>query len=1362
MATQTLNPDFTWVQGGWVRTGGTSVHGVLLDADDNTYMRGPNNRTNQYLRVGVDNITLASNVRVRRVRVRYRGVVNTKQELRIRTYDTVQRAWSNTVHIQGALGSTTRDLASLWWYVAPRGEEWSKTLIDRQAIEFWDNSLGTVNQGPIVRKAWLEVETQARAVVSGVEVESTSGGVLAATTQPRILWAYSQAESFPEHRFEVAIFTHDQYESPNFDPSTSEAAHRTTEFGPAEGHLIEANLGNETLYRVYVRASQMFNGQEWWSDWASADFTIDLSPPSVPDLSATQDQSNYHNRLTVRAHLNMLPEDDAAQVATAGTWEGVGGLSGSPMRATSPEPPTEVPGGSSSSAGTVDFNRILALHQETGASAQLTNGQNPAGRIRYAIIHHNDYAMIPAIRAAHPGIKIGAYTNIGFCIEGPHTNGRPTTMVPYEDAVNHGVLTDSWFLTRPSINLTGTTSASPPVFTSASAHGYAVNDKVNIRNHSISAYNGHWKVNTVPTSTTFTLKHPLTGVVMTNSGAAGTTGLVEKVVTSSGFSYLMAMDIGKASYRAAMIASFAQKKLDDFDFVFIDDYNMWPGHGFAEGDPGVSVQYPTNASYRTAMVGAVPTIWNECNLRGLQNVVNMGIDPWDSGMFSGFTSSIPYFHGMHREFWTSWNSGGPLDLLGVNATSTWQLMLDAEAAGKFFLANTYPWGSGDHTRGIRLGLSAFWLNHNNAGSTNPPDSAFGYDDGKPVSLVGEYRKLLGLPLETKQLVGGQPTVYTRQFEAGIAVGNFNAAAGAVNITLPGGPYLDPSGNSVSSVSLDQGHGMILLRPTGETGVSGAILKVTAVGGDWLQFRTTETPWLAPDGVVPNERYEMSLWARGNTTTGRVRMRVIFLRAIGTEISILPASGGFVDFGTGAWTRGSVEVVAPAEATSVAAFVQISTQADGNPAAGTIFYVAGIQIAPKDSGDATPLPFVRGGLEDVTNYDVEYADAPYYGDIAAENIKTGGAHERSTNGFFARANNVVTLTNELESQRYMIRWLTQAGTAAILDVGMGSAVASAGIDSYAFVPVAGQPYEVKTLLRKRDAANTVQVQYRVRWLGGDGTEISNVITSAMSVTTTMTEYSTGSITAPAGTVRARVEISITQPAAGSEVVYIEGISFRRLSTAALERAEMPNPVNNPLAWSIHRRGNRIPVGLHQEIIVDDFEAPPNFTRLYRARAVAIVSNQEVASGYTPWRQTPPLLLPQQANGRTRWVVKDPLGPVGETVQPLAIEESWIDARRPVRIGRFSPRNSPYEVVVKNRPTSWVFTVTTTTLIEEEFAALMALFGSARTLLVVSPRQQYWVDVVGDLTMQRHLWDERDGVARRTGWSLVEVDTPSADS
>lgn len=883
MVTYTLNPDLTNLQGDWVRTGGSTVHGVLADVDDNTYMRGPNDRINQYMRVhAADVFTINSTTeRIRRMRVRYRGVVATKQELRIRLFNFVSRKWT-TVHLQGALGSSTRDLASKWWYADASGKEWTQTEMNRQCLEFWDNSLGTANLGPIVRKAWLEAETQQRVTVSTVDIETLSGGVLASTTQPRVTWVYAQAENFPEHRFEVAVFTSEQYGAQGFNPATSEATYRTKQFGPAEGHVVERNLRNGKTYRAYVRASQMFNGQEWWSDWANVQFTITLSPPGIPELSLAQEITNYRNRVMVRGHVNVLSEEDAAQVTTAGTWVGVGGLTGSPARVTSPAPPT--------------------------------------------------------------------------------------------------------------------------------------------------------------------------------------------------------------------------------------------------------------------------------------------------------------------------------------------------------------------------------------------------------------------------------------------------------------------------------------------GVAGAALQVTANGTSFLLFRTTETPGLFTTSIVPGEKYEFSFWGRGNTITGRYYPRIIWLTATGTEILVAGTSN--FDAATGTWTRGSTELTAPAGAVGVAAYIQISTTANGNPANGTIFYVAGAQIAPKDTGDATPLPFIRGGLENATTYDVEYADAPYYGEIAAENIQHGGAAEGNTNGYFARANNVVTLTNELESRRSMIRWLTQTGTSATLDIGVSSVATPPELESYAFVPVVGQQYEIKVRLRKRDSVNSVDLTVRVRWLGGDGADLGNSVTSAMAVTTTMTEYSTGTVNPAAGTVVARVELTLAQPSAGGEVVYIEGVSFRRVGAAAAALAEMPLPVNNPLVWLDHREARSFLLGLHQENLVDDYEAPPNLTRLYRVRAVSVVAEQEVASDYSPWRQLPPLFLPTQANGRQKWVVKDPLGS-GDVVQTLSIEESWIEAVKPVRVGRFSPRNSRYEIVVKNAPTSWVFTVTTTTLDETQFATLLAMFESTRTLLVVSPRQQYWVDVVGDLRMQRHLWDERDGVARRTGWSLVETGTPSAD-
>lgn len=80
----------------------------------------------------------------------------------------------------------------------------------------------------------------------------------------------------------------------------------------------------------------------------------------------------------------------------------------------------------------------------------------------------------------------------------------------------------TWF--QPTL-ITSSTNANPSVVTTASAHGIAVGDVVEIKDHLVNTnINGVWTVATVGSSTTFTVPYPA-------NGAGGATGFAMEMDT---------------------------------------------------------------------------------------------------------------------------------------------------------------------------------------------------------------------------------------------------------------------------------------------------------------------------------------------------------------------------------------------------------------------------------------------------------------------------------------------------------------------------------------------------------------------------------------------------------------------------------------------------------------------------------------------------------------------------------------------------------------------------------------------------------------------------------------------------------------
>lgn len=311
------------------------------------------------------------------------------------------------------------------------------------------------------------------------------------------------------------------------------------------------------------------------------------------------------------------------------------------------------------------------------------------------------------------------------------------------------------------------------------------------------------------------------------------------VITFNDFTFLQAANIARASYVTQAAGHFAAIKADGFDGVFLDDVNMTPGHGFNTADPGRSSEFASDNAYRDAVVSAMTNLAAAARAQGLIVVPNVGMDPWNTNHYSGFQSMLTNgsMDVVNREFWTNWNSSA-VYFDGATWSDTMKVQTDAEAAGAAVMVNSYPLSTPDHTRSIRYGLASFYLHWDGVKA-----SGFGYNDGRPLANVGNYRSLIGAPTEAKQLVSGTTAdgAWMRHFTGGVVIANAKSTAGTVTFTL-GGTYVDPNGAQVTSVGLDTKQGMVLLSPG--PALSGAAAGASSATGSLTVAHTSGTVALA--------------------------------------------------------------------------------------------------------------------------------------------------------------------------------------------------------------------------------------------------------------------------------------------------------------------------------------------------------------------------------------------------------------------------------------------------------------------------------------------------------------------------------------
>ena len=113
-----------------------------------------------------------------------------------------------------------------------------------------------------------------------------------------------------EIAYEVKLFTPAQYSAAGFDPATSTPFWSTqgisapldyvdgsTPSTESVGETPETPLPN-SAYRAYARGRRYFAAAQWGA-WATLDFTVGVTPPSDPTISAALDDANQRVGLTV-------------------------------------------------------------------------------------------------------------------------------------------------------------------------------------------------------------------------------------------------------------------------------------------------------------------------------------------------------------------------------------------------------------------------------------------------------------------------------------------------------------------------------------------------------------------------------------------------------------------------------------------------------------------------------------------------------------------------------------------------------------------------------------------------------------------------------------------------------------------------------------------------------------------------------------------------------------------------------------------------------------------------------------------------------------------------------------------------------
>lgn len=266
------------------------------------------------------------------------------------------------------------------------------------------------------------------------------------------------------------------------------------------------------------------------------------------------------------------------------------------------------------------------------------------------------------------------------------------------------------------------------------------------------------------------------------------------------YPYMKAARIDSLSWQAKAKQHLEQAKKDGFDGVVADDVNVdAPNHGIMY--TFAVREYASLDEYAAATVAAFRSYAEAAHAHGLLVAANVGVNPWNAGPRAKALQIAGVLDFYMREFFTRWNGTGG-NFSGPDWEANISLVKEVNQAGSAVAAVTqYGPGPQGATADARYGVASFWVARTGTRSD-------GWTHGTADHYTSEWGRDIGVPIDPDRVavgVGG----YQRRYTKGVAIVN-SGASGNITFTFPE-PYVDPSGVSVTSVTLGPTSGMVLYK-----------------------------------------------------------------------------------------------------------------------------------------------------------------------------------------------------------------------------------------------------------------------------------------------------------------------------------------------------------------------------------------------------------------------------------------------------------------------------------------------------------------------------------------------------------------------
>ena len=277
-------------------------------------------------------------------------------------------------------------------------------------------------------------------------------------------------------------------------------------------------------------------------------------------------------------------------------------------------------------------------------------------------------------------------------------------------------------------------------------------------------------------------------------------------ISSDGYAAQRAMNIGQAGYRQEWLESVSDRLSDahnngsgvEYDGVFMDDTNLYPGHGM-DGQ----IAELTDAQYRQAMVGFVHTVSNGIRDQGFKTAVNVGMNPWDAPARSATLEVAEDVDVVNREGFVRWGESGTLFTDGASDPAPFwddemELAEDIQARGAGL--HTIVYGTAGDVQGQRYARASFLMawdgNENSAVSYRVTAASNPW--------LPDWTTEVGTPESDRYRVGQG---WRREFSGGTVV--INARSSGSQAFGLGADYRAADGSCVNSVSLGAARAMVM-------------------------------------------------------------------------------------------------------------------------------------------------------------------------------------------------------------------------------------------------------------------------------------------------------------------------------------------------------------------------------------------------------------------------------------------------------------------------------------------------------------------------------------------------------------------------